>query len=64
MAEPMAEPNVFPVQTQVVRQTRVVPLQTISANRHTVIRHPVSQHTKLVIVELAQMIIRVMISVS
>ena len=58
-AEPMAEPNMFPVQTQVVRQTRVVPLQTVSANRHTV-----NQHTKLVIVELAQIIIRVMISVS
>ena len=58
-AEPMAQPKVFPVQTQVVRQTRVVPLQTISANRHTV-----SQYAKLVIAGVAQIIIRVMISVS
>ena len=56
-AEPMAQPNVFPVQTQVVGQTRVVPVQTISTGQP-------NQHAQLVSAGIAQIIIRVICSVS
>ena len=63
--EPMAQPNMFParfpVQTQVVGQTGVIPLQTISTNR-VVNRH--SQHPQLVGVGIPQIVIRVICSVS
>ena len=56
-AEPMAQPTVFPVQTQVVGQTRVVPVQTISTGQP-------NQHAALVGAGIAQIIIRVICSVS
>ena len=56
-AEPMAQPNVFPVQTQVVGQTQVVPVQTIST------RQP-NQHANGIVMGIPQIIIRVICSVS
>ena len=55
----MAQPNVFPVQTQVVGQTRVVPVQTISTNQSRA-----NQHANVVVAGTSQIIIRVICSVS
>ena len=59
-AEPMAQPNVFPVQTEVVGQTRVVPVQTISANRLS----RANQRAKVAYAGISQIIINVICSVS
>ena len=58
-AESMAQPNVFPVQTQVVGQTRVVPIQAISTNQSWA-----NQHANVVIAGISQIIICVICSVS
>ena len=59
----MGQPNSIPVQTQVVGQTGVVPVQTISTNR-VVNRHSQHTSTQLVDAGIAQFMIRVICSVS
>ena len=64
-AEPMAQPNVFPVHTQVVGQTRGIPVQTISTNRPRYPRRYLhNEQAKLVDAGISQIIIRVICSVS
>ena len=64
-AEPMAHPNAFPVQTQVVGQTRVVPVQTTSTGAVTGQpnrQQPISDN--VVGAGIPQIVIRVILSVS
>ena len=61
-AEPMAQRNMFPVQTQVVGQTRVVPVQTISTGAVTALH--IWQRNNVVASGIHQIVIRVICSVS
>ena len=69
-AAPMAQPNVFPVQTQVVGQTRVVPVQTISTGAVTGQRNRQQDNvvpkgkSQIVIRVMPQIVLRVICSVS